>query len=198
MKLNLNKIVLNFAIILFFGSCHTLEHQNFFLDTKKRHENQNKKIDNLEEKNTKTIIDDIDKEKHSNKIEITPIDGIDKEKNSNKIEIAPIKVPEQKKKVKTVVLRKKLIVPKTKIFEINTIKNWSEKKLIQKLGQSDFIKEEGKLKSYQYYFSSCFLDVYFLKKKDGYYVKHVQTRSTKLYGIIEPEKCLKEISNRLR
>ena len=179
MKSNLNKIILNFAMILFLGSCHTIEHRNIFLDTKKGNENQ--KIDDLEEKNTKTNIDDIDKERHS-----------------NKIEMAPIKVPEQKQKVKTVALSKKINIPKTKSFEINVIKNWSEKKLIQKMGQSDFLKEEGKLKSYQYYFSSCFLDVFFLKKKDGYYVKHVQTRSTKLLGKIESEKCLKEISNKLR
>ena len=181
MKSNLNKIILNFAMILFLGSCHTIEHRNIFLDTKKGNENQNKKIDDLEEKNIKTNIDEIDKERHS-----------------NKIEMAPIKVPEQKQKVKTVALSKKINIPKTKSFEINVIKNWSEKKLIQKMGQSDFLKEEGKLKSYQYYFSSCFLDVFFLKKKDGYYVKHVQTRSTKLFGKIESEKCLKEISNKLR
>ena len=132
MKSNPNKIILNFAMILFLGSCHTIEHRNIFLDTKKGNENQNKKIDDLEEKNTKTNIDDIDKERHS-----------------NKIEMAPIKVPEQKQKVKTVALSKKINIPKTKSFEINVIKNWSEKKLIQKMGQSDFIKEESKLKSYQ-------------------------------------------------
>ena len=73
----------------------------------------------------------------------------------------------------------------------------SKKKLIQKMGQSDFIKEEGKLKSYQYYFSSCFLDIFFLKRKNSYYVNHIQTRSTKLYGKIKPEKCLEEISNKI-
>ena len=181
MKSNLNNIILNFTIIVFLGSCHTLEHQNIFLDNKKINENQKKKIDILEEKNTNANIDNINKKKHA-----------------NKNEMAPIKVPEQKQKVKTVALRKKINVPKTKIFEINVIKNWSEEKLIQKMGQSDFIKEEGKLKSYQYYFSNCFLDVFFLKNKVGYYVKHVQTRSTKLYGMIEHEKCLKEISNKLK
>ncbi len=181
MKSNLNKIMLKFAMILFLGSCHTIEHRNTLLNTKKENENENQIIDNLKEKNTKNNVGEIDKEGHS-----------------NKIEMAPIKVPEQKQKVKTVALSKKVNVPKTKSFEINVIKNWSEKKLIQKMGQSDFIKEEGKLKSYQYYFSSCFLDVFFLKKKGGYYVKHIQTRSTKLYGMIEPEKCLKEISNKLK
>ena len=180
MKSNLDKIILNFAIILFLSSCHTLEHQYIFLDTKKRDERQNKEVDNLEEKNTKDKIDDIYKAKPS-----------------NKIEMAPINMPKQKQKVKTVALSKNINIPKTKIFKLDVIKNWSEKKLIQKMGQSDFIKEEGKLKSYQYYFSSCFLDIFFFKKKNSYYVKHIQTRSTKLYGKIKPEKCLKEISNKI-
>ena len=65
------------------------------------------------------------------------------------------------------------------------------------MGQSDFIKEEGKLKNYQYYFSSCFLDVFLLKEINGYRVNYIQTRSTKLYGKIETQKCLKQISNKL-
>ena len=180
MKSNLNKIILNFALILFLSSCHTFEHQNIYLDTKKRDEIQYEGIDNLKEKSKKTKIDDIDKNKPS-----------------NEIEMAPINMPKQKQKVKTVALSKKINIPKTKIFKLDVIKNWSEKKLIQKMGQSDFIKEEGKLKSYQYYFSSCFLDIFFLKRKNGYYVNHIQTRSTKLYGKIKPEKCLKEISNKI-
>ena len=135
MKSNLNKIILNFALILFLSSCHTFEHQNIFLDTIKRDKIKHKEIDNLKEKSTKTKIDDINKHKPS-----------------NEIEMAPINMPKQKQKVKTVALSKKINIPKTKIFKLDVIKNWSEKKLIQKLGQSDFIKEEGKLKSYQYYF----------------------------------------------
>ena len=181
MKSNLNKIILNFALILFLSSCHTLEHQNIFLDTKKRHGIQYKEIDNLKEKSTKTKIENIDKNKHS-----------------SEIEMAPINMPKQKQKVKTVALSKNINIPKTKIFKLDVIKNWSEKKLIQKMGQSDFIKEEGKLKSYQYYFSSCFLDIFLLKKENSYHVNYVQTRSTKLYGKIEPEKCLKEINTRFK
>ena len=180
MNSNLNKIILNFAVILFISSCHTLEHQYIFLDNTKRDEIKNKEVDKLEEKNTKA-----------------KIDKIYKDKPSNKVEMAPIKVPKQKQKVKTIALSKKINIPKTKIFELDEIKNWSEKKLVQKMGQSNFIKEEGKLKSYQYYFSSCFLDIFFLKRKNGYYVNHIQTRSTKLYGKIKPEKCLKEISNKI-
>ena len=180
MKLNLNKIILNFAMFLFLSSCHTLEHQNFFLDTKNRIEFHNKKLINLEEKDTKTKINNINI--------MVP---------SNRIEMAPIMVPKQKQKVKTVALNKRINIPKTKIFEIDEIKNWSEKKLIQIMGQSDFIKEEGKLKSYQYYFSSFFLDIFVLIKDKGYYVNHIQTRSTKLHGNIETEKCLEEISKKL-
>ncbi len=176
----LNKIILNFTIILLISSCHTLEHQKIFLDIKKRNDNQYKKIVNLEEKISKTKINDIYKENPS-----------------KKIEMAPIKIPEKKQKVETVALSKKIKIPKAKMFELDVIKNWSEKKLIQKMGQSDFIKEEGKLKNYQYYFSNCFLDIYFLKRENDYSVKHIQTRSTKLYGKIEPEKCLKEISDNL-
>ena len=179
MKSNLNKIILNFAVILFFSSCHTLEHQYIFLDNPKRDERQNKEIDNLEEKNTKA-----------------KIDNIYKDKPSNKIEMAPIKVPKQKQKVKTIALSKKINIPKTKIFELDIIKNWSERKLVQKLGQSNFIKEEGRLKSYQYYFSNCFLDIFLIKKGNSYNVNYIQTRSTKLYGKIEQEKCLKEINSK--
>ena len=178
MKLNLNKIILNFVIIFSLSSCHTLEHQTIFLDTIKK--NQKQDIINLKDKDTETI-----SKKTDNK------------KISNKDEMAPIKVPNQKKKVKTVALGKKIKISKTEKINLNIIKNWSEKKLIQKMGQGDFIKEEGKLKNYQYYFSSCFLDIFLLRKINSYYVNHIQTRSTKLYGKIETKKCLKEISSKL-
>ena len=125
MKSNLNQIILNFALILFLSSCHAFEHQNIFLDTKKRDEIQYKEIDNLKEKSTKTKIDDIDKNKPS-----------------SEIEMAPINMPKQKQKVKTVALSKNINIPKTKIFKLDVIKNWSEKKLIHKMGQSDFIKKK--------------------------------------------------------
>ncbi|MFL2831009.1 MAG: hypothetical protein ACJZ80_06625 [Candidatus Puniceispirillales bacterium] len=65
------------------------------------------------------------------------------------------------------------------------------------MGQSDFVKEEGKLKNYQYYFSSCFLDIFLFKEINGYRVNYIQTRPTKLHGKIEIQKCLKEISKKL-
>ena len=178
MKSNLNKIILYFITIFFLSSCHTLEHKNIFLDTVKK--NQKQEIITIKEKDTQS---------NSKKIE--------KKKSSNKNEMAPIKVPNQKQRVKTIALSKKLSIPKTKKFDLDIIKNWSEKKLTQKMGQSDFIKEEGKLKNYQYYFSSCFLDVFLLKEINGYRVNYIQTRSTKLYGKIETQKCLKEISKKL-
>ena len=113
MKSNLNKIILNFAVILLLSSCHTFEHQNIFLDTNKRDKRQNKELDNLKEKSTKTKIIDINKNRPS-----------------NEIEMAPINVPKQKQRVKTVALSKKINIPKTKIFKLDIIKNCSEKKLI--------------------------------------------------------------------
>ena len=178
MKSNLNKIILYFVTIFLLSSCHTLEHQNIFLETIKK--NQKQEIFDIEENNTQT---------KSKKIE--------NKKSSNKDEMAPIKVPNQKQKVKTITLIKKINIPKTKKIDLDVFKNWSEKKLTKKMGQSDFIKEEGKLKNYQYYFSSCFLDIFLLKEINGYRVNYIQTRSTKLYGKIETQKCLKEISKKL-
>ena len=178
MKSNLNKIILYFVTIFLLSSCHTLEHQNIFLETIKK--NQKQEIFDIEENNTQN---------KSKKIE--------NKKSSNKDEMAPIKLPNQKQKVKTITLIKKINIPETKKFNLDVIKNWSEKRLTQKMGQSDFIKEEGKLKNYQYYFSSCFLDVFLLKEINGYRVNYIQTRSTKLYGKIETQKCLKEISKKL-
>ena len=178
MKSNLNKIILYFVTIFFLSSCHTLEHQNIFFETVKK--NQKQEIFYIEEKDTQT---------KSKKIE--------NKKNSNNGEMAPIKVPNQKQKVKTITLIKKLNIPKTKKIDLDVFKDWSEKKLTKKMGQSDFIKEEGKLKNYQYYFSSCFLDIFLLKEINGYRVNYIQTRSTKLYGKFETQKCLKEISKKL-
>ena len=178
MKSNLNKIILYFVTIFILSSCHTLEHQNIFLETVKK--NQKQEIFNIEEKDTQI-----------------KIKKIENKKSSNKVDMAPIKVPNQKQKVKTLALIKKINIPKTKKIDLDVFKNWSEKNLTKKMGQSDFIKEEGKLKNYQYYFSSCFLDIFLLKEINGYRVNYIQTRSTKLYGKIETQKCLKEISKKL-
>ena len=177
MKSNLN-IIINFVTIFFLSSCHTFEHQNIFLETIKK--NQKQKIVNTEDKVINTKNKDFDKKKIS-----------------KKAEMAPINVPKQKEKVKTVALNKKINRPKIKKININTIKGWSEKKLIKEIGLSDFVKQEGKLKNFQYHFVSCFLDIFLTKKKNGYFVIYVQTRSTKLYGSVETQKCIDEISHKL-
>ena len=100
MKSNLNKIILYFVAIFFLSSCHTLEHQNIFLETVKQ--NQKQEIFNIEEKDTQN---------ESKKIE--------NKKSSNKDEMAPIKVPNQKQKVKTIALIKKINIPKTKKIDLD-------------------------------------------------------------------------------
>jgi len=177
MKSNLNIIIVNLITIFFLSSCHTFEHKNIFIETK----NKNKK----QKVNTE------------NKIINYKSKDLEKKKNSKKAEMAPIKTPKQKEKVKTVALNKKINSPKIKKINLSTIKNWSEKKLIEIMGASDFIKQEGKLKNFQYHFSNCFLDIFLTKKKNGYFVTYIQTRSTKLHGNVEINKCIDEISKNL-
>ena len=106
--------------------------------------------------------------------------------------MAPINVPKQKEKVQKLTLKKSKI-PKSKLFNLDTFKKLELKKTNQKLGKSDFIKEEGKLKNYQYYFKECFLDVFLIKKDNEYFVNYIETRPTKLNGKININACLKEI-----
>ena len=136
MKSNLN-IIINFVTIFFLSSCHTFEHQNIFLETIKK--NQKQKIVNTEDKVINTKNKDFDKKKIS-----------------KKAEMAPINVPKQKEKVKTVALNKKINRPKIKKVNIKTIKGWSEKKLINEMGWSNFIKQEGKLKTFNIIFLVAF------------------------------------------
>ena len=67
-------------------------------------------------------------------------------------------------------------------------------KLYETLGKSDFIKEEGKLKNYQYYFKKCFLDVFLINKNKTYIVSYIETRPTKLNGEIDINECIREIT----
>ena len=178
MKTNLNIIILNFVTIFLLSSCHTLEHKSIFIKT--ININQIQKIVNKEDQPLSATNNNLD-----NKI------------TSNNAEMAPIKVPKQKQKVKTIALNKKISSPKIKKITLSTIKNWSEKKLIKKMGLSNFIKQEGKLKNFQYHFSSCFLDIFLTKRKNSYFVTYIETRSTKLFGNVETNKCIDEISNKL-
>ncbi len=170
MKFVLIKIIFGFCIVLTISACHTFEHQNFFLQNNNR--NLSPKL--------------MDKEKKSSKVS-------DKKTIENN-EMAPIKRPSQTEKVEKLALQKKIKIPNSKNFNIENFKNMSEKNLIKTLGKSNFIKEEGKLKNYQYYFKECFLDVFLLKKKDNYFVNYVETRPTKLYGQVDIRECFKEIN----
>ena len=90
--------------------------------------------------------------------------------------------------------------PKTikKRINLQFLMNFSENKLYSKIGKGNFIKEEGKLKNIQYYFTKCFLDVFLIKRNDGYYVTLLQIRSILLNGSINKDKCLDEISTKLK
>ena len=171
-KISIN-IIFVFPILIFFSSCHTLEHRESFL-----------KKQNLL-KSTKKLQQDsafIESERE-----------IKKEKKVISSEMAPINTPKEKPKVKTYVLNKKIKVPKIKKFHFDMIKNLSEVDLIKKIGKSDFIKQEGKLKNFQYYFSKCFLDIYLINKNKTYYVNMIKTRPTELNGKLVIDDCLKEI-----
>ena len=176
MKSILNKIIFGFCIVISINACHTFEHQNIFLKNFKKNSNQE-----ISEKENENLI------VNKNKI---------RDKNiSDSPEMAPINVPKQKEKVEKLTLQKNTKSKENKIFSLDTIKNWTEVNLIKKLGTGDFIKEEGKLKNYQYYFKECFLDVFFIKNGDEYFVNYIETRPTKLYGKINLNACLKEINN---
>lgn len=170
MKKVLNKIILKLCILILTTSCHTFEHQNIFIETARK--------------------------------ELRPIIVKNQESNKNEkkfIEnpMAPILVPEKTKKVKKIALAKKFYAPKIKKFKLNSIQNWTEDDLIKKIGKGNFIKQEGILKNYQYYFSRCFLDIFLLQKEKTYFINHVQIRPTKLNGSVNKEKCLEEIEKKL-
>lgn len=168
-----NKIIFIFLILFFFSSCHTIEHRESFL----------KKL-NL----SKSI-----KKPQQDSVLIESEKEIKEEKKVMSSEMTPINTPKEKPKVKTFVLNKKIKVSKRKKFSFDTIKKLSEVNLIKKIGKSDFIKEEGKLKNFQYYFSKCFLDIYLIDKNNSYYVDLVKIRPTVLNGKLNIDECLKEI-----
>ena len=84
-----------------------------------------------------------------------------------------------------------------KKFNLTSILKLSETDLLKRLGVSDFVKFEGKLKNHQYYFSKCFLDVFLIKKEKGYYVNFFETRPIKLNGTLKKEECLQHINAKL-
>ena len=170
MKHIIIKIIFTICIVISISACHTFEHQNIFIQNKYKDSNQ--ELLNKKNKNSK----------------------VDNRKSRKNIEMAPIDTPKQKEKVQKLILQKKVKTPDPKKFNINNFINLNEHKLIKILGKSDFIKEEGKLKNYQYYFEECFLDVFLLRKKFNYVVNYIETRPTKLNGAINIKKCLNEIN----
>ena len=121
------------------------------------------------------------------KPKISPIEKV-------KPKISPIKKVKPKispiKKVKPKIIKKKL--------NLQFLINFSENELYSKIGKGDFIKEEGRLKNIQYYFTKCFLDVFLIKRNDNYHVTLLQIRSILLNGSINKERCLDEISRKLK
>ena len=170
MESNLIKIILFLCIVIFIKACHTFEHQNIFFQNNVK--NLNQKLVFLEENSSKKN---------------------DKNLTENN-EMAPIEKPKKTEKVQKLALQKKVITPNSKNFNLKKFLNWNEKKLVETLGKSDFIKEEGKLKNYQYYFKECFLDVFLLSKNENYIVNYIEARPTKLYGEININKCFEEIT----
>ena len=170
MKHIIIKIIFSVCIVISISACHTFKHQNIFIQNK--YKNSNKELLNKKNKNPKVS-----------------------DRNSKKnIEMVTIHTPKQKEKVQKLNLQKKFKSPNPKKFNIKDFINLNEHKLIKILGKSHFIKEEGKLKNYQYYFDECFLDVFLLKKDINYVVSYVETRPTKLNGAININKCLNEIN----
>tara|TARA_B100000900_G_C20595962_1_gene723416 strand:+ start:2561 stop:3100 length:540 start_codon:yes stop_codon:yes gene_type:complete len=170
----LNKIIFGICIVISLNGCHTFEHENPFVENNKEFLNQ--QFPDVEYKNKQT----------SQKT-------INNEKLLNKTEMAPIKTPAQKNKVQKFPLQKKVKFRNSDKFNINKFKNWTELKLIKIMGKSNFIKEEGKLKNFQYHFEACFLDVFLIKKYNGYFVNYLEIRPTRLYGKVNTDACLEEI-----
>ena len=164
------KIIFGLCIVISVNACHTFEHQNISF------QNINKNL-------SQELMDE--KKKKSKVVE---------ENYKENSKMAPINTPTQKEKVQKIILQKKIGTENTKKFILKKFVNWNEQKLIKTLGKSDFIKEEGKLKNYQYYFKECFLDIFLLKRKGRYIVNYIETRPTILNGKIDKNACLREIS----
>ena len=163
-----NKIILNLLLILLLNGCHTLQHNGF--------------QDKIPKKETKNIIYNNFKTSSKNS-------KIEKEKTE--------KVTQKFKENSESENLKKQKKSRQKKFNLTSILKLSEADLLKKLGVSDFVKFEGKLKNHQYYFSKCFLDVFVIKKENGYYVNFFETRAIKLNGTLKKEECLKDIHSKL-
>ena len=107
--------------------------------------------------------------------------------------MAPIDIPEQTESVKKIALQKK-VIPNADKFKLESFMNWHEEKLIKTLGESQFIKEEGKLKNYQYQFKECIIDIFLLEKNGVYRVNYIEKRPKKLNGTISIKACFEEVN----
>ena len=170
MKFSLIKIIFGICIVISINACHTFEHQNIF--NQDFNKSSNEKL--------------LDKENINLKLNV-------KKSTENK-EMVPIDLPKATETVQKVALQKKVKKPNTDKFNLDKFINWNEEKIIKTLGSSHFIKEEGRLKNYQYHFKECFIDIFLLKKNELYLVNYVEMRPTKLNGTINIKACLKEIS----
>ena len=175
MKKQPSKIILNLFLIMLIGACHTLEHNGFKLKPKN---------ENIVHKEIK------DKDINYNNIVSTS----EKIILSKKIRQM---APEKLKKPSKLLPIKKLKKTKLKEFNLISILKLSELELFKELGESDFVKFEGKLKNHQYYFNKCFLDVFVLNKGNTYYVDLVQTRPITLNGTLNTEECLQDINKKI-
>ena len=167
------KIIFGFCTVIFMNACHTYKHQSIFI----QNNNKNSNAELLDKKNK------------TSKFTV--------EKSKNNSEMAPIEMPKQTETVQKLALKKQVEIPNANKFSLEKFMNWNEEKLIKILGNSHFIKEEGKLKNYQYHFKECFIDVFLLKKNRVYLVNYIEKRPTKLNGKINIKACYKEINQKL-
>ena len=168
MKSILIKIIFGFCTVIFMNACHTYKHQNIF-------------IQNINKNSNEESLNKIETSKFTDK------------KSTNNNEMAPIEMPKKTQTVQKLALQKQVKIPNTNKFSLQKFINWNEEKLVKTLGKSHFVKEEGKLKNYQYHFKECFIDVFLLKKNKVYIVNYIEKRPTKLNGTINIKACVKEI-----
>ena len=173
MKFILIKIIFGFCTVIFMNACHTYKHQNIFI----QNNNKNSNVELLDKKNK------------TSKFTV--------EKSTNINEMAPIEMPNQTETVQKLDLKKQVEIPNANKFSLEKFKNWNEEKLIKILGKSHFVKEEGKLKNFQYHFKECFIDVILQKKDRIYLVNYIEKRPTKLNGKINIKACHREINQKL-
>ena len=180
MKFSLIKIIFGICIVISINACHTFEHQNIF--NQDFNKSSNEKLLDKENINLKLTV-----KKPTENREMVPIDL------PKATEMVPIDLPKATETVQKVALQKKVKKPNADKFNLDKFINWNEKKIIKTLGRSHFIKEEGRLKNYQYHFKECFIDIFLLKKNELYLVNYVEMRPTKLNGTIDTKACFKEI-----